>query len=181
MKLTHQLSFGLGLMLAAGLSMNALAQNQSVPMHPMHPMPPGAMFMQGMIPPQMAEQHMAQKQSRRAEHRAKRLQELKVFLQLQGNQEADWSTFYAALQSPMARPAPMNLAEMEKLTTPERIDKMMAMKAARDVQINLRMTATKTFYANLNPQQQKVFDTHASKAMKRHGMGQRHPVKNYFS
>ena len=174
MKLTHQLSFGLGLMLAAGLSMNALAQNQSVPMHPMHPMPPGAMFMQGMIPPQMAEQHMAQKQSRRAEHRAKRLQELKVFLQLQDNQEADWTTFSAALQSPMTRPSPMNPAEMEKLTTSERIEKMMAMKAARDAQINSRMNAVKTFYAKLNPQQQKVFDTHASKAMKRNGMGPGH-------
>ena len=174
MKLTHQLSFGLGLMLAAGLSMNALAQNQSVPMHPMHPMPPGAMFMQGMIPPQMAEQHMAQQQSRRAEHRAKRLQELKVFLQLQDNQEADWTTFSAALQSPMTRPSPMNPAEMEKLTTPERIEKMVAMKAARDSQINSRMNAVKTFYAKLNPQQQNDFDTHASKAMKRHGMGPGH-------
>jgi hypothetical protein len=63
---------------------------------------------------------------------------------------------------------------MEKLTTPERIDKMMAMKAARDAQINSRMTATKTFYVSLSPQQQKVFDTHASKAMKRHGMGPGH-------
>ena len=167
MRLTHKLSFGLGMMLAAGLCMNALAQNQSMPMHPM---PPGAMSMQGMIPPQMSEQHMAQKQNRRAEHRAKRLQELKVFLQLQDNQEADWSTFSAALQSPVSRPAPMNPAEMEKLTTPERMDKMMAIKAARESQINSRMNAVKTFYARLNPQQQKVFDTHANKAMKRHGM-----------
>jgi len=166
MKLTHKLSFGLGLVLA-GVSMNALAQNQGMPMQPM---PPGPMLMQGMIPHQMSEQRMAQMQSRRAEHRAKRLQELKVFLQLQSNQEADWSTFSAALQSPMNRPVPMNPAEMKKLTTPERIDKMMTMKAARDAQINSRMTATKTFYASLNPQQQKVFDAHASKAMKRHGM-----------
>ena len=173
MKHTHKLSFGLGLVLVA-VSMNAIAQNQSTPTQHMHPMPPGAMFMQGMIPPQMAEQHMAQKQSRRAENRAKRLQELKVFLQLQDNQEADWSTFSAALQSPMARPPLMNPAEMEKLTTPERIDKMMAMKAAREAQINSRMNATKTFYASLNPQQQKVFDTHASRAMKRHGMGPGH-------
>ena len=170
MKLTHKLSFGLGLVLA-GVSMNALAQNQGMPMQPMHT---GPMLMQGMTPHQMSEQRMAQMQSRRAEHRAKRLQELKVFLQLQSNQEADWSTFSAALQSPMNRPVPMNPAEMEKLTTPERIDKMMTMKAARDAQINSRMTATKTFYASLNPQQQKVFDTHASKAMKRHGMGPGH-------
>ena len=167
MKLTHKLSFGLGMMLAAGLSMNALAQNQGMPMQPMHQ---GPMSIQGMVPHQMSEQRMAQMQSRRAERRAKRLQELKVFLQLQGNQEADWSTFSAALQTPMARPASVNPAEMEKLTTPERIDKMMTMKAARDARINSRMTAAKTFYASLNPQQQKVFDAHASKAMKRHGM-----------
>jgi len=167
MKLKHRLSFGLGLVLAA-VSMNALAQNQSMPMQQR------PMSMQGMIPHQMSEQRVAQMQSRRAEHRAKRLQELKVFLQLQDKQEADWSTFSAALQSPMVRPAPMNPAEMEKLTTPERIDKMMAIKAARDAQINLRMNATKTFYASLNPQQQKVFDTHASKAMKRHGMSTGH-------
>ena len=36
------------------------------------------------------------------------------------------------------------------------------------------MSATKTFYATLNPQQQKVFDAHASKAMKQHGMGFEH-------
>jgi len=53
----------------------------------------------------------------------------------------------------MTRPSPMNPAEMEKLTTPERIEKMMAMKAARDAQINSRMNAVKTFYAKLNPQQ----------------------------
>lgn len=171
MKLTHKISFGLGMVLAAGLSMNALAQNQSMPMHPL---PQGPMLMQGMIPHQMSEQRMAQMQSRRAEHRAKRLQELKVFLQLQDKQEADWSTFSAALQTPTTRPLPMNPAEMEKLTTPERIDKMMAMKAAREAQINSRMNAVKTFYASLNPQQQKVFDTHASKAIKRHGMGPQH-------
>jgi hypothetical protein len=168
MKFTNKLSFVMGLALAAGISTNALAQNQSTPM------PPGLMAMQGMIPHQMSEQRIAQMQSRRAEHRAKRLQELKVFLQLQENQEVAWSTFSAALQTPMARPSPTNSAEMEKLTTPERIDKMMAMKAARDARINIRMTATKTFYASLNPQQQKVFDTHASKAMKRHGMGPGH-------
>lgn len=170
MKLTHKLSFSLVLVFT-GLSMNVLAQNQS--MH-MHPMPPGAIPMQVMIPHQMSEQRMAQMQSRRAERRTKRLQELKVFLQLQENQEADWSAFSAAQLSPMNRPTPMNPAEMEKLTTPERIEKMMAMKAARDAQINLRMTATKNFYAKLNPQQQKVFDAHSIKAMKPHGMGPGH-------
>ena len=82
MKHTHKLSFGLGLVLVA-VSMNAIAQNQSTPMQHMQHMQQGPMSMQGMIPHQMSEQRMAQMQSRRAEHRSKRLQELKVFLQLQ--------------------------------------------------------------------------------------------------
>jgi protein CpxP len=49
-------------------------------------------------------------------------------------------------------------AEMEKLSTPERIDKMKALRAQRDAEMDKRATATKTFYAALTPEQQKVFD-----------------------
>ena len=176
MKIKHNRFLSLGLLLACGLSMNAFAQNQGTPMLVM---PQGGPPMQMQIEmrtmnPKMGEQHMGHMQAIQAEHHAKRLQELKVFLQLQTGQEAAWATFASAFQNPMTRPAPLNHDEMEKLSTPERIDKMMAMKAARDAQINTRMSATKTFYATLNPQQQKVFDAHASKAMKQRGMGFEH-------
>ena len=117
---------------------------------------------------------MAIWQARRAEHRAKRLQDLKTFLQLQSNQESAWSAFFAAVQNPISRPMPTNPDELEKLSTPERIDKMMAIKKARDEQINTRMDATKTFYATLNPQQQKVFDVFSSNAKKHNPMGPDH-------
>ena len=167
MKFTNKLLIIAKLALVAGLSMNALAQNQGVPN------PQGPASAQGK-PPHLSEQKKSQIHARRAENRAKRLQELKVFLQLQANQEAAWSSFYAVMQKPMVKAERLKPEELEKLATPERIDKMMAVKAERDSQVNQRMAAIKTFYASLNAQQQKVFDTHALGAMKRLGMNQEH-------
>ena len=167
MKFTNKLLFIAQLALTAGLSINALAQNQGVPN------PQGPASAQGK-PPHLSEQKKSQMQARRAENRAKRLQELKVFLQLQDNQDAAWSSFYAVMQKPMVKAERLKPEELEKLSTPERIDKMMAVKAERDSQMNQRMSAIKTFHASLNTQQQKVFDTHALAAMKRLGMNQEH-------
>ena len=156
------------LALAAGLSMNALAQNLGMPI------PQGPMVVQGKHP-HLSEQQKSLKQAHRAEHRPKRLQELKVFLQLQGNQEAAWSSFYAVMQKTMVKPERLRPEELEKLSTPERIDKVMAVKAERDSQMNQRMNAIKTFYPSLNTQQQKVFDTHAKRfgIVKEHRGGHR--------
>ena len=167
MKFRNKLLFIAQLALTAGLSTNALAQNQGAPT------PQGPMSSQGK-PPHLSEQQKSQIQARRAERRAKRLQELKVFLQLQGNQEAAWTIFYAVMQKPMAKPDRFKPEELEKLSTPERIDKMMAVKAERDSQMNQRMSAIKTFYASLNTQQKKVFDTHSLSSIKRFGMHQEH-------
>ena len=167
MKFTKKIPFVAQLTLVAGLSMNAFAQNQGMPI-PQGPMPAHRM------PPHLSEQQKSQMQAKRAEHRAKRLQELKVFLQLQGNQEAAWSSFYSVMQKPMVKPNGLKLEEFEKLSTPERIEKMMAVKSERDSQMNQRIAAIKTFYASLNTQQQKVFDTNALAAIKHFGMNQEH-------
>ncbi len=47
---------------------------------------------------------------------------------------------------------------MQKLTTPERIDRMRALRAQRDAAMDARADAIKTFYAQLQPEQQKTFD-----------------------
>ena len=167
MKFTNKLLIIAKLALAAGLSMNAFAQNQGMQI------PQGPMTAHGK-PHHLSEQQKSQVQARRAEHRAKRLQELKVFLQLEGNQESAWSSFYAVMQKPIVKPERLKPEELEKLSTPERIDKMMAVKAERDSQMNQRMAAIKTFYVSLNTQQQKVFDTHALSQIKRFGMYQEH-------
>ncbi len=102
---------------------------------------------------------------------AKRQAELKATLKITPAQEGAWSTFTAAMQPPAhgARPTPEQRAELDKLTTPQRIDKMRAMRTQRMTEMAANMDkrgeATKTFYAALTPDQQKVFDTEH----KRHG------------
>ena len=113
----------------------------------------------------------AKMQARIAQHQA----ELKAKLKLTPAQEGAWTAFTASMQPPVhgARPdrAAMK-AEFDKLTTPERIDKMRALRAQRMAEMNAAMDkrgdATKTFYAALNADQQKVFD---SQRMGRGGKG----------
>ena len=87
---------------------------------------------------------------------ARRLEAFKQKLQLSPAQEGAWNTFAASIRpAPMQRP---DRAEFARLTTPERIDRMKQMRAQRMAEMDKRADATKTFYATLNPQQQKVFD-----------------------
>jgi len=104
---------------------------------------------------------------------AKRLAELKTSLKVTAAQEGAWSTFTAAMKPPAMdhkRPDP---AEMDKLTTPERIDKMRALRAERrgqrTVNMEKREDAVKTFYATLNGDQRKTFDAAHTKMMRRWG------------
>ncbi len=91
---------------------------------------------------------------------AKRQAALKAKLQITPAQEGAWTTFAASMQPPARGPRP-DRAEFDKLTTPERIDRMRAMRAERNAEMDKRADATKTFYAVLTPEQQKVFDTSA--------------------
>ncbi len=100
---------------------------------------------------------------------AKRQAEMKTQLKITPAQEGAWSTYTTAMQ-PMAhgaRPTPEQRAEFDKLTTPQRIDQMRAMRADRMTRMNAAMDkrgdATKVFYAALTPDQQKVFDTEHKK------------------
>ena len=88
---------------------------------------------------------------------------LKAQLKLTAAQEAAWTAFVDAHKPPagmMDRQAAM--ADMAKLTTPERIDKMKELRAQHmgemTAAMDKRAEATKTFYAVLTPEQQKVFD-----------------------
>ncbi len=106
---------------------------------------------------------------------AKRQAELKAKLKITPAQEGAWTAFTASMQPPArgVRPTPEQRAEFDKLTTPQRIDKMKEMRAQHSAQRNAAMEkrgeATKTFYAALTPEQQKVFD--AEHARHRHGPG----------
>ena len=111
---------------------------------------------------------------------AKRQAELKTKLKITATQEAAWTSFTSAMQPPARmmggeRPMAAQRAELDKLTTPERIDKMKAMRTQRMTEMNAEMDkrgeATKAFYAALSPEQQKTFDAEHSRMgkMGRHG------------
>lgn len=102
---------------------------------------------------------------------AKRQAALKAKLQITPAQESAWTTFTANMQPPARTGERPDRAAFDKLTTPERIDRMRAMRAERDTRMDKRADATKTFYAALTPEQQKVFDANTMRG----GPGGHHP------
>lgn len=106
---------------------------------------------------------------------AKRHAELRQKLKITATQEPAWAAFTAAMQPPASgwgQRTPR--AELDKLSTPERIDRMQALRAKRAAEMDKRLAATKTFYAALTPEQQKVFDAETSRRGGRHGGGHGH-------
>jgi protein CpxP len=106
---------------------------------------------------------------------AKRQADLKAKLKITPAQEGAWTSFTSTMQQPAhARPTPEQRAELDKLSTPERIDKMRSMRAQRMTEMNAAMDkrgdATKALYAALSPEQQKVFDAEM-KNRRGHGHG----------
>lgn len=114
---------------------------------------------------------------------AQRAEALKAQLKLTPEQEPAWQTFMAAMK-PDARAMPQRPSreEMDKLTTPERIDKMRALRDQqhKDMQaaMDKRDEATKTFYATLNADQKKVFDAHHMRMGDHTRQGMRQANKN---
>ncbi|PIQ52163.1 MAG: hypothetical protein COW02_10945 [Comamonadaceae bacterium CG12_big_fil_rev_8_21_14_0_65_59_15] len=93
--------------------------------------------------------------------------ELKAQLKITAEQEAAWNAYTEAMKPAASmmnfqRPDP---AEMAKLTTPERLDKMQQLRAQRMGDMfaatDKHVAATKALYAALTPEQQKTFDAAA--------------------
>jgi hypothetical protein len=91
------------------------------------------------------------------ERMAQRAAELKAQLKLSPEQEQDWARYLEALKpaQPPVRPDPRELA---RLSTPERLERMRALRQQRDAEMQRREEATRSFYATLNAEQKKVFD-----------------------
>jgi len=103
--------------------------------------------------------------------RAERLSGLKAKLNLAPEQEAAWNSFTSASQPGMHRMGGDQQAmrdEFANLSTPERIDLMQARAEMRRAKMAERAEAIKAFYAQLTPEQQKVFD---AEAMTKHHRG----------
>ena len=99
---------------------------------------------------------------------AQRAEQLKQKLQLTDAQLPAWDTFQKAMQPPAH--ARLDRAELQKLSTPERIDRMRALREQRAAAADQRGAAVKTFYAALTPEQQKVFDAQGMHQRRERGM-----------
>jgi hypothetical protein len=104
----------------------------------------------------------------------KRNAALKAQLKLTPAQEGAWTTYTTAMKPPAGLIATRpDFADLAKLPTPERIDKMKALHTQRMSDMNAAMDkrgeATKAFYATLTPDQQKVFDANAMRRQGPHG------------
>ena len=159
MKLSNKRLLLAGLMATIGFA--AVAQNA-----PASAAPADKGSMMGMHrgdPAKMQERMQAHRQERAT----KRLAALKAKLKITAAQEGAWTTFSTAMMPPAngmmgMRHDPKLKAEMDKLTTPERIDKMRALRQQRMATMNATMDkradATKAFYGTLSSEQKAVFD-----------------------
>ena len=104
------------------------------------------------------------------EHMAERQAQLRQKLQISPAQEGAWTAYSTAMKPPANFQRP-DRAEFERLSTPERIDRIRAFRAQRAAEMDRRMDASKTFYATLTPEQKKVFDAETARHGHRGGHG----------
>lgn len=107
--------------------------------------------------------------AQRQERATQRLGELKQKLQITPAQEGAWNAFAAAHQPPATRMARPDREAMARMTTPERMDLMRAMRTQRNAEMDRRVEATKSFYAALTPDQRKLFDEQTGRFAQRGG------------
>lgn len=105
------------------------------------------------------QQSQAQRQAQREARMAKHATEFKAQLHLTPEQDGAWTNFTNAMQAPQNH-ARLGMEGADKLTTPERIERMQAILVQRSAALEHRAEIVKTFYAVLTPAQQKTFDAH---------------------
>ncbi|MDD5295963.1 MAG: Spy/CpxP family protein refolding chaperone [Rhodocyclaceae bacterium] len=103
--------------------------------------------------------------ARMAKFMEKRMAQIHDALKLAPAQEPAWNVF-----ADKVKPVPMaerpDFEALSKLPTPERLDKMQALAKERQERGAAHAAAVKEFYAQLNPEQQKVFDAEFMKHLR---------------
>ena len=117
------------------------------------------------------------------ERMAKHIAELHDKLKITATQEPAWKTFVESIKPntpPDSHGMQPDHKEMDKLSTPARMEKMLEKLKEHETMMQTRLTSLKTFYAVLTPEQQKIFDDSHRQMMHRwskdghgmqHGMG----------
>ncbi|MBW8314195.1 MAG: Spy/CpxP family protein refolding chaperone [Hydrogenophaga sp.] len=156
-----------------GVSATAIAQGMGAPSQDMRAQ---HMAQRAQVGPDATpgSAELTQKRAYRMERMQKRMAErqaqLKETLKITPAQEAAWNAFVARTAPEPRMGRDVSREDWAKLTTPQRLDKMQALKAERDARMDKRIDATKSFYAALTPEQQKVFDSQRHGGFQRAGM-----------
>lgn len=90
-------------------------------------------------------------------NRKAELQSLHDQLKLTTDQESAWKTYISSM-APAHAAAGRSSIDWNKLTTPQRADKMLEMSKMHVQNMEAHVKALKAFYAALTPDQQKIFD-----------------------
>lgn len=101
-----------------------------------------------------------QRQAMHAERLAKRQAKLHDLLKLTPAQEPAWAAYVAATK-PMAKPMGADRQALSGLSAPALMEKHIALQKQRIAVMESHLAALKTFYAQLTPEQKKLFDQHA--------------------
>lgn len=88
---------------------------------------------------------------------SRHLTQLHDKLKLSAAQEPAWKSFTDAIATGQT-PARPERAAMEKLSAPERMEKMLEQSKERQTRMEGHLAALKTFYAVLTPEQKKIVD-----------------------
>lgn len=157
--------------LVSGASITALAQTTP---------PTGAAHPHGTAQAGDHPMHGAMMERMKSRHE-RHLQQLKTKLQLKTEQEPAWQAFAVTMAPPAQATARPDWTDVLHLSTPERIDRMKALRQQRQSEMNALMDrrgeATKTFYSSLSAEQKKVFDDETRQHMAQwggHGRGEHH-------
>ena len=87
-----------------------------------------------------------------------RMTDLRGKLNLSASQEKAWNDYSEVITSSIKVPKMRDKAELATMTAPERLEKMHAKVKEHEAVMARLLEATKTFYAQLTPEQQKIFD-----------------------
>lgn len=143
--------------LLASVGLGAIAQTAPAPANP----PAEGRYHHRMDPAKMQERF------------TQRMADLKQKLQLTAAQEPAWTSFTNGMR-PTGTMQRIDREALSKLSTPDRIDQMRALRNQRMAEMDRRGEATKAFYNALTPDQKKVFDAETSRRGHRGGHHGRH-------
>ena len=111
---------------------------------------------QAPAPHERLAQHQAERHARHQEKHQQHWERQKNLLQLQPQQQAQWEAYVAAMQPP-PRVAPAK--HPKDMNTLERLDWKAQMRTSHHNHAERLVLATRSFYASLNSQQHKAFDS----------------------